>query len=81
MAMKVQAMQNAPERTWQDMADIALLLSLDDVDRAEAKSGMTSPGGAVVAGAGLARARRDGPPKALDRRSVARDSWAPFSPD
>ena len=37
IAMKVQAMKNAPERTWQDMADIAFLLSLDDVDRAEAK--------------------------------------------
>ena len=37
IAMKVQAMKNAPERTWQDMADIAFLLSLDGVDRAEAK--------------------------------------------
>ena len=38
IAMKVQAIKNAPERTWQDMADIAFLLSLDGVDRVEAKS-------------------------------------------
>ena len=36
--MKVQAIKNAPERTWQDMADIAFLLALDGVDRVEAKS-------------------------------------------
>lgn len=35
--MKVQAIKNAPERVWQDMADIAFLLKLDGIDRAEAK--------------------------------------------
>jgi hypothetical protein len=33
IAMKVQAMKNAPERRWQDMADIAFLWTLPDVDR------------------------------------------------
>lgn len=37
IAMKVQAIQNAPERTWQDLADIGYLLSVDGVDRAEAR--------------------------------------------
>ncbi len=37
IAMKVQAIQNAPERTWQDLADIRYLLSIDGVDRAEAR--------------------------------------------
>ena len=39
IAMKVQAIKNAPERTWQELQ----------------------------------------PPGALDRRPVARDSWAPFT--
>jgi hypothetical protein len=33
IAMKVQAMKNAPERTWQDMADISYLLTLAGIDR------------------------------------------------
>ena len=37
IAMKLQAIQNAPERTWQDLADIGYLLSVDGVDRAEAQ--------------------------------------------
>lgn len=37
IAMKVQAIQNAPERTWQDLADIGYLLSVDGVDRTEAR--------------------------------------------
>jgi hypothetical protein len=36
-AMKVQAMKNAPERTWQDMADIGYLLQIDGVDRHEVR--------------------------------------------
>ena len=34
--MKVQAIKEAPERTWQDLADIAFLLQLPGVDRGEA---------------------------------------------
>jgi hypothetical protein len=37
IAMKVQAMQNAPERTWQDMADIGYLLGMPGTDRAEVR--------------------------------------------
>lgn len=37
IAMKVQAMKNAPERTWQEMADIAYLLTLAGTDRGEAR--------------------------------------------
>ena len=37
IAMKVQAMKNAPERRWQDMADIRYLLDLSGVDRDEAR--------------------------------------------
>jgi hypothetical protein len=37
IAMKVQAMKNAPERQWQDMADIAYLLTLPGIDRDEAR--------------------------------------------
>ncbi len=37
IAMKVQAIKNAPERTWQDLADIRLLLALPDVDADEAR--------------------------------------------
>ena len=33
IAMKVHAIGNAPERLWQDMADIAFLVRLDGVDR------------------------------------------------
>lgn len=38
IAMKLQAIQNAPERTLQDLADIGYLLKLDGVDRVEARS-------------------------------------------
>jgi hypothetical protein len=37
IAMKVQAIKEAPERTWQDLADIGFLLRLQGVDRAEAE--------------------------------------------
>lgn len=37
IAMKVQAMRDAPERTWQEMVDIAHLLGLEGVDRAEVR--------------------------------------------
>jgi hypothetical protein len=33
IAMKVQAMKDAPERTWQDLVDIAYLFRLDGVNR------------------------------------------------
>jgi hypothetical protein len=36
IAMKVQAIKEAPERTWQDLADIGFLLQLPGVDRGEA---------------------------------------------
>jgi hypothetical protein len=34
--MKVQAMKDAPDRTWQDLVDIGYLLRLPGVDREEA---------------------------------------------
>ena len=37
IAMKVQALVNAPERTWQEMVDIGYLLNLPDTDRTEAR--------------------------------------------
>jgi hypothetical protein len=37
IAMKVQAMKESPERTWQDMVDVAFLLRLDGVDQGEAR--------------------------------------------
>lgn len=37
IAMKLQAMRDAPERTLQDLADVAYLLGLDGVDRDEAR--------------------------------------------
>lgn len=37
IAMKVQAMRDAPERRWQDMADIGYLITLEGVDRAEVR--------------------------------------------
>ena len=37
IAMKVSAMKDAPERIWQDMADIGYLLRVDGVDRDEAR--------------------------------------------
>jgi hypothetical protein len=37
IAMKVQAMKDAPERTWQDLVDIAYLFRLDGVDRDEVR--------------------------------------------
>ena len=35
--MKVQAIRDAPERTWQDLADIGYLLRLEGVDHEEAR--------------------------------------------
>ena len=35
IAMKVRAMKDAPERAWQDMADIGYLLHIEGVDRVE----------------------------------------------
>jgi len=37
IAMKVQAMKDAPERMWQDLVDIAYLLRLDGVNRDEVR--------------------------------------------
>lgn len=37
IAMKLQAIRNAPERTWQDLADVGYLLSLDGVDLVEVR--------------------------------------------
>jgi hypothetical protein len=37
IAMKVQAMKDAPERTWQDLVDIGYLLRLPGVDHAEVR--------------------------------------------
>ena len=37
IAMKVRAIGDAPERTYQDLADIGFLLRLEDVDRAEVR--------------------------------------------
>jgi hypothetical protein len=37
VAMKVQAMRDAPERTWQEMADVGYLVTLDGVDRDEVR--------------------------------------------
>ena len=37
IAMKVQAIREAPERAWQDLADIGHLLRVDAVDRAEVR--------------------------------------------
>ena len=37
IAMKVRAMKDAPERVWQDLADIGYLLRLDGVDLDEAR--------------------------------------------
>jgi hypothetical protein len=44
IAMKVQAMKDAPERTWQDLADIGYLLRLPGVDRVEAQRYFTHAG-------------------------------------
>jgi hypothetical protein len=44
IAMKVQAMKDAPERTWQDLADIGYLLRLPGVDRAEVRDYFTRAG-------------------------------------
>jgi hypothetical protein len=37
IAMKVQAIKDAPERTWQDLADIGYLVRLEGVDVEEAR--------------------------------------------
>lgn len=37
IAMKVRAMAEAPERTWQDLADVGYLVRLDGVDRNEVR--------------------------------------------
>jgi hypothetical protein len=37
IAMKVQAIKEAPERTWQDLADIGYLLGLEGVDRSQVR--------------------------------------------
>lgn len=44
IAMKVQAMKNAPERTWQEMADIGYLLKVPGTDRAEVHDYFTKAG-------------------------------------
>jgi Nucleotidyl transferase AbiEii toxin, Type IV TA system len=37
VAMKVQAMKDAPDRVWQDLVDIAYLLQIEGIDREEAR--------------------------------------------
>lgn len=37
IAMKVQAMKNAPDRLWQEMVDIGYLLELPEMNRSEAR--------------------------------------------
>jgi len=37
IAMKVQAMKDAPERVWQDLVDVAYLLGVEGVDRDEVR--------------------------------------------
>jgi hypothetical protein len=37
IAMKAQAMKDAPERAWQDLVDVAYLLRLEGVDRDEVR--------------------------------------------
>jgi hypothetical protein len=44
IAMKVQAMKDAPDRTWQDLADIGYLLRLPGTDRSEAQEYFTRAG-------------------------------------
>jgi hypothetical protein len=44
IAMKVQAMKDAPERSWQDLVDIAYLFRLDGVDREEVRQYFESAG-------------------------------------
>lgn len=38
IAMKLHAIQNSPERLWQDMADIGFLVRLDGVDRRQVRA-------------------------------------------
>ena len=38
VAMKLHAIQNSPERLWQDMADIGFLVRLDGVDRNQVRA-------------------------------------------
>jgi hypothetical protein len=44
IAMKVQAMKDDPERTWQDLVDIAYLFRLDGVNRDEVRRYFESAG-------------------------------------
>ena len=44
IAMKVQAMKDAPERAWQDLVDIAYLFRLDGVNRDEVQQYFESAG-------------------------------------
>ncbi|MGQ0736915.1 MAG: nucleotidyl transferase AbiEii/AbiGii toxin family protein [Acidobacteriota bacterium] len=44
IAMKVQAMKDAPERTWQDLADIGYLLRRGGIDRQEVQGYFTRAG-------------------------------------
>ena len=44
IAMKVQAVRDAPERLWQDLADIGFLLRLDGVDHEEVAAISRAPG-------------------------------------
>ena len=44
IAMKVQAMKEAPDRTWQDLVDIGYLLRLPDVNGEEVRSYFTKAG-------------------------------------
>lgn len=44
IAMKVQAMKDSPERTWQDLVDVAYLFRLDGVNRDEVRQYFESAG-------------------------------------
>jgi hypothetical protein len=73
IAMKVRAMKEAPERTWQDLADIGFLLRLPDIDRTEVqgtsrvpawrRSGMNSR---ALSDEGWVDLERDVPTTAVD---------------
>jgi hypothetical protein len=90
IAMKVQAMKDAPERTGQDLVDIAYLFRLDGVNRDECASTSNVP---VLSRNGMSSPRfadaidleRDVPTTADDVQALRRmrretPSWFPLSP-
>jgi len=71
IAMKVRSIKDAPERTWQDLADIGYLLRIDGVDRAE-----------LEAISNALASRRSGvrSPKHSDPRPIDLDRDVPTTP-